>query len=108
MCADHTKVAHFYMVEQGSPHADEGIIANGRAMNDGPVTDDNFLTDKDRRARIFMNDTTVLDIGAPANGYCIAVSPYYGIKPDRNIFTQGYIPDNYCTRSNENVVFFLY
>ena len=59
--ADDALLADLGAVEQRGVHADEAAVADHGAVDDGAVADRAAAADHDRRARLGVDDDTVLD-----------------------------------------------
>jgi len=73
--------------QQSRAHANQDIIANLGAMNDGTVADGAPCTNMQWYARVTMNDAPILDIRLRANAYRRIIPPNDGIKPNGNFIT---------------------
>ena len=91
--SDNGPFAYLTAIQQGGPHANEGMVVNGAGMH-GDIMSDGDIAANMRGSRLVshMDAGTILYIGAVANGDRRHVAPHYSIEPYRTLIAHGDIP----------------
>jgi len=88
------------VVENGGTHPDQAVVLDDGAMNGGVVSHRNVAADMGLRG-VFraivkgVEDGSVLDVGAVADGDLVHIATQHSPIPDRAILAHGYIAKQY-------------
>ena len=81
------------------PHADEGVVPHGAAVDNGVVADGAA----DAHTGLLVEDGAVLDVGALAYGDGSLVSPEDGVVPDVYALSKGHVAADLCAVADQHV-----
>lgn len=84
-------------------HADEHMVRDCGAVNNGTVSDHAIVADGTGCAWIGVDNGIVLNVGVLSDGDGIRIAPEDGSKPDRRIFVDDHIADGCCVGCHEGV-----
>src|SRR5690606_37287572 len=91
--ADNAIAAYLGAVQYHRVHADQGVVADGAAMQHDFVADRDVLADFHRHARIHVQHRVFLHIAVVADLDDIVIRADHHAKPDTGVFTQHHGPD---------------
>ena len=87
------------VVQQGGAHADQAVVPDDRAVDDGVVAHRNVVAD-DRLRRVLrlvvdgVEHYAVLDVRAVADDDPVHIAAQYGVVPDRTVAADGHVAQN--------------
>ncbi len=82
------------VVEDGCPHAYQGVVADCAAVNDSSVSDRNAVTDRYGGESVRgVNEHVFLKVGLGSYRDRLDIAAYYGVKKHRASFADRYGAD---------------
>jgi hypothetical protein len=78
-----------------APHANQGIVANGAAMDDGAVADRAIFADDERVIGIGVEDAVLLHIGAGADADGFDIAARHHAEPDADLGSDPDVADQH-------------
>src|SRR5438132_466074 len=92
--ADNCALANLSMRQNNCLHADEHMVRDRCTMHDGVMSNGTFLSNHQRRIRIGMQGTVILDIATPPDNYRGRVTPHDRVIPDAGPLVNSNIANN--------------
>ena len=90
------------VVEDGCPHAYQGVVADCAAVNDSSVSDRNAVTDRYGGESVRgVNEHVFLKVGLGTYRDRLYIAAYDGVKKHRASFADRYSTNDPCARRDK-------
>ncbi len=79
---NHAAGGNFNVIQENAAHADQAIIADFAAVEDGAVADGHIIAELQRGIQADVEDGVILNIGVAADRHFVHIGAQDGVEPD--------------------------